>query len=227
MAIALDPLPFEYNALEPHVSEETMQFHHDKHHKKYVDTLNGLIAGTSFENMALPEIIAATAPKNTPAQFAVYDQDDEDGLSPDSDALRQMIFDNAAQAWNHGFYWQCIKPGGADIPADLKKALNDSFGSVDAFKKQFRKAAGEQFGSGWAWLVAGPNGLGIVKTGNADTPLAHKLTPLLTVDVWEHAYYLDYQNKRPDYLDVFTNKLINWNFVARNWQATTHGANAA
>jgi Fe-Mn family superoxide dismutase len=194
-AITLPPLPYEQNALQPVISADTLSFHYGKHHKTYVDTLNKLITGTEFSDMLLEKIVRATAGQ------------------PDETA----IFHNAAQAWNHAFYWKSLKPsGGGDPPAVLKRLMEASFGSVEACKKELQQAAVEQFGSGWAWLVQDGTKLKIVKTGDADTPLTQGSKPLLTIDVWEHAYYLDYQNRRVDYVKALIDKLANWEFAAQN-----------
>jgi Fe-Mn family superoxide dismutase len=193
--ITLPPLPYEQSALQPVISANTLSFHYGKHHKTYVDTLNKLIAGTEFSDMPLEKIVRATA------------------AQPEHTA----IFHNAAQAWNHAFYWRSLKPsGGGEPPAVLKKLMDSSFGSVDACKKELGQAAVEEFGSGWAWLVLDGGKLKILKTGNADTPLAQNSKPLWTIDVWEHAYYLDYQNRRADYVKALIDKLANWQFAAEN-----------
>lgn len=191
----LPPLPFAENALEPVISAKTLGFHYGKHHKGYVDNLNKLTAGTEFAKMPLEEIIAGTAGK----------------------ADKTAIFNNAAQAWNHTFYWRSLSPkGGGEPPAALKQKIEASFGSLDACKKELAAAATAQFGSGWVWLVSDGGKLRVVKTGNADVPLTVGMKPLLTIDVWEHAYYLDYQNRRADHVGVVLDKLINWNFAEEN-----------
>jgi superoxide dismutase, Fe-Mn family len=193
--ISLPALPYPENALDPVISAKTMSFHYGKHHRTYVETTNKLIAGTQFAEMPLEQIVSATAGK----------------------ADRVEIFHNAAQAWNHGFYWQCLKPkGGGEPPAALKQKLEAAFGSVEAFKKEWSKAAVTQFGSGWAWLVLEGDTLKVVKTADADTPMVSGMKPLLTIDVWEHAYYLDYQNKRVDHVNALIDKLTNWEFAAQN-----------
>lgn len=194
-AITLPALPYADNALDPVISANTIGFHYGKHHKAYVDNLNKLIAGTPMADMPLEKIITETVGKD------------------DSNA----IFNNAAQTWNHTFYWNSLKPnGGGEPPAALKAKLKESFGSVDAAKQELQKAATSQFGSGWAWLVKDGDKLKVVKTGNANTPLTDGLKPLVTIDVWEHAYYLDYQNKRADYVTAVLDKLINWEFALKN-----------
>ncbi len=190
MAFELPALPYAKNALEPHISEETLEYHYGKHHNTYVVNLNNLIAGTDFENQSLEDII-----KNS------------DG----------GIFNNAAQVWNHTFYWNCLSPNGGGEPTGaLADAINAKFGSFEQFKKDFSDACITNFGSGWTWLVKNGSGeLEIVKTSNAGCPLTDGLTPLMTCDVWEHAYYIDYRNARPSYVEAFWN-LVNWDFVASN-----------
>jgi superoxide dismutase, Fe-Mn family len=194
--LSLPPLPYAENALEPVISAKTLSFHYGKHHKNYVDTTNKLIAGTELADRPLEDIVTATAGKND----------------------RLNIFNNAAQAWNHQFYWLCLKPqgGGGSPPAALKHKIDESFGSVETFKKEFSSNALAQFGSGWAWLVLEGTRLKVVKTANADTPLMRGAKPLLAIDVWEHAYYLDYQNRRADHVNALIDKLLNWEFAARN-----------
>ncbi|HCU58466.1 MAG TPA: superoxide dismutase [Alphaproteobacteria bacterium] len=186
----LAPLPFSKNALEPYMSEQTLTFHHDKHHQTYVDNLNKLISGTKFEDMSLEEIIKQTA----------------------ENIEYTAIFNNAAQVFNHNFFWSCLAKDGNKRPSEiLAKKIASAFGSYENFEKEFKQAAISQFGSGWAWLAEDKKGeLKIMKTSNADNPIAHGLTPLMTIDVWEHAYYLDHQNRRADFVDVFLKNLINW-----------------
>lgn len=192
---SLPPLPYAENALDPVISANTLSFHYGKHHKAYVDNLNKLIGGTELADSSLEEIIAATA----------------------GNAEKAGIFNNAAQVWNHTFYWNSLSPrGGGKPPSDLGGKIDSSFGSLDACKKELATAATTQFGSGWAWLVQDGDKLKVVKTGNADSPLTKGMKPLLTIDVWEHAYYLDYQNRRPDYVNAVLDKLINWDFALRN-----------
>ena len=192
MAIQLPELPYAKDALSPVISANTLEFHYGKHHRAYVDNANKLIAGTPFEKESLDAIIQKTA----------------------GDAASVGIFNNTAQIWNHSFYWQCLKPGGGGPPTGAVAAkIAAAWGSYDKFAEELKTAGITQFGSGWAWLVSDSGQLKIVKTANADTPIAHGLTPLLTLDVWEHAYYLDYQNRRPDYLTAVIDKLINWDFV--------------
>ncbi|MBV9697551.1 MAG: superoxide dismutase [Gammaproteobacteria bacterium] len=191
----LPPLPYELGALEPVISANTLSYHYGKHHRAYVDKLNELVQGTEFADLTLEALVLRTAGK------------------PE----HQQIFNNAAQAWNHTFYWHCLVPRSTEaIPATLARKINDSFGDVANFKREFAKAANEQFASGWAWLVSDGSGLHILKTGNGDDPLPKHLRPLLTIDVWEHAYYLDYQNRRPDYVQAVIERLLNWEFAAAN-----------
>lgn len=191
----LPPLPYADNALDPVISANTLSFHYGKHHKTYVDNLNKLVAGTELADLSLEKVIAATA----------------------GQADKAGIFNNAAQIWNHTFYWNSLSPkGGGEPPAALKRKIEGSFDTVEACKKELATAATTQFGSGWAWLVQDGDKLKVVKTSNADLPLISGLKPLLTIDVWEHAYYLDYQNRRVDYVSAVLDKLINWGFAADN-----------
>ncbi|MAN73173.1 MAG: superoxide dismutase [Fe] [Henriciella sp.] len=196
MAFELPPLPYSRDALSPHISEETLNYHYGKHHQKYVDNLNGLIKDTPHADAPLEKII-------------------KDASGDDSKA---GLFNNAAQVWNHTFYWHSMKPGGGGKPSGtIAKKIDEDFGSYEDFAKEFKAAGGGQFGSGWAWLVLKDGKLGIRKTPNAETPVTEDgATPLLTMDVWEHAYYLDYQNARPDYMQAFLDNLINWDFVNQN-----------
>jgi superoxide dismutase, Fe-Mn family len=188
----LPALPYALNALEPYISEKTMSFHYGKHHQTYVDNLNKLVAGTPWAGQPLETIIKESAGADDKA----------------------AIFNNAAQTWNHSFFWKNMKPGGGGTPTGrLLEMINKSFGSVDEFKKAFSAAALAQFGSGWVWLVQEGDTLKVVKTSNADNPVAHGQTTLLACDVWEHAYYLDYQNKRKDYVEAFLEHLVNWEFA--------------
>ncbi|WP_094554818.1 superoxide dismutase [Synechococcus sp. 1G10] len=198
MAHTLPALPYEINALEPHISQNTLEFHHGKHHAAYVTNLNKLIEGTDLDGQSLEDVITSVA----------------------GDSSKAGVFNNAAQVWNHSFYWQCMKPGGGGQPSGaLAEKINADFGSFEAFVEQFKTAGATQFGSGWAWLILDGGTLKITKTANADLPLAHGQKALLTMDVWEHAYYLDYQNRRPDYMTTFLEKLVNWDFVAANLAA--------
>ncbi len=190
MAFELPPLPYAMDALAPHISQETLEYHYGKHHQTYVTNLNKLIEGTEDETSSLEEIIKKA----------------EGGL-----------FNNAAQVWNHSFYWGCMSPTGGGAPTgEVAEKINSAFGSYDSFREDFAKAATTQFGSGWAWLVDNDGTLEIMQTSNADLPLKHSVKALLTIDVWEHAYYIDYRNARPKYIDTFMDSLLNWDFVAAN-----------
>jgi superoxide dismutase, Fe-Mn family len=192
----LPPLPYADNALDPVISATTLGFHYGKHHQTYVDNLNKLLDGEpSLEALSLEAIVQETH----------------------GNAERADVFDNAAQVWNHTFYWHSMHPKGGGAPhGKLKERIDAELGGVDGFRKAFRQAALGQFGSGWAWLVDDGGKLGVVHTANALTPLAQGVRPLLTLDVWEHAYYLDYQNRRADYVDAWLDKLVNWDFAADN-----------
>jgi len=195
MPFELPKLPYPSVALEPHMSGRTLEFHHGKHHKAYVDTLNTLIAGTPFEKQTLEEIIKATH----------------------GDEKNAKIYNNAAQVWNHTFFWNSMKPQGGGTPGgEVARLLNQNFGTLAGFKTKFKEAALAQFGSGWVWLVVKDSKLEIVKTSNAICPLAMGQKPVLTCDVWEHAYYLDYQNRRGDMVQTFLDHLANWEFAAKN-----------
>ncbi len=197
MAYELPALPYDYTALEPHISKNTLEFHHDKHHAGYVNKYNAAVEGTDLANKPIEEVIKAVA----------------------GDPAKTGIFNNAAQAWNHSFYWQSMKPNGGGTPSGaLADKINADFGSFDKFVEEFKAAGAGQFGSGWAWLVLDNGTLKVTKTLNAENPMTSGQTPLLTMDVWEHAYYLDYQNRRPDYINSFVSNLINWDFVAENFQ---------
>jgi len=189
------PLPYAEDALAPVISANTLSFHYGKHHKTYVDTLNKLTAGTEYESMPLEKIITETAGK----------------------ADKMAIFNNAGQTWNHTFYWNCLAKGGGGKPSGrIAQMIDSDLGGYDNFKKEFANACVTQFGSGWGWLVLDGGKLAIVKTPNADVPLTKGQKPVLTIDVWEHAYYLDYQNKRVDYANAVIDKLLNWSFAERN-----------
>jgi Fe-Mn family superoxide dismutase len=193
--LTLPPLPFAEGALAQVISPQTIGFHYGKHHAGYVTNLAKLVAGTALAGQSLEEVIRSTA----------------------GQADKATLFNNAAQVWNHNFYWQSLNPkGGGEPSAALKTKIEESFGSVDACKKELAAAAATQFGSGWAWLVQDGGKLSVMKTGNAETPITKGLNPLLTLDVWEHAYYLDYQNRRADYISALLDKLINWEFAAAN-----------
>ena len=192
---SLPPLPYAESALAPTISAQTIGLHYGKHHKTYVDTLNKLVTGTELADQSLEDIIKTTA----------------------GNADKAQIFNNAGQVWNHNFYWRCLGPKAGGKPTGaLEDKLSTAFGSFDKFKKEFADAAVAQFGSGWAWVVSDNGTLKVVKTGNAESPLIKGQTPLLTIDVWEHSYYLDYQNKRADYVKAIIEKLLNWDFLAEN-----------
>lgn len=197
MSITLPPLPYDKNALEPHISANTLDFHYGKHHQAYVTNLNKLIEATDLASKSLEEIILASA----------------------KDSSKAGIFNNAAQVWNHTFYWNSMKKSGGGKPSgELAAKIDADFGSFDKFAEEFKNAGATQFGSGWAWLVLENGKLKVTKTPNADLPMAHGQVALMTADVWEHAYYLDYQNRRPDYLSTFLSNLINWDFAAENFK---------
>lgn len=194
MTHTLPALPYAFEALEPHLSANTLNFHYGKHHQAYVTNLNNLLGDTPDAKLSLEEIIKKShTDKNV------------------------GVFNNAAQIWNHTFYWHGMKPKGGGKPqGELLSRIEKDFGSFEEFRGQFKQAALTQFGSGWAWLILKGDKLEIMKTGNADLPLVHGHKALLTIDVWEHAYYLDFQNRRPDYVDTFLDHLVNWEFVAKN-----------
>jgi len=197
MSIEFPELPYALDALEPHISARTLEFHHGKHHKAYVDKLNAAIKGSNYETERLENIIESS-----------------------HDAGDSAVFNNAAQVWNHTFLWNSMSSTGGGEPGGvLLAAIEKKFGSYSGFREAFKAAAMGQFGSGWAWLVRTNGGVDIVTTGNADTPLVHGTTALLTLDVWEHAYYLDFQNRRDAYIDTFLDSLINWEFAAANYKA--------
>lgn len=193
MPFHLPDLPFPKDSLKPYMSEETLEYHHGKHHQAYVNNLNNLIAGTEFENMSLEEIIIKSS---------------------------GPIFNNASQTWNHTFFWNCLSPNGGGVPkGELLKEIEKNFGSFEEFKKQFSNAAVSLFGSGWVWLVNKAKGnLEIIQTSNAGNPLTLGLKPLLIIDVWEHAYYIDYRNARPKFVEAFW-EIVNWDFVLQNLQS--------
>ncbi|WP_334310444.1 superoxide dismutase [Spirulina sp. CS-785/01] len=196
MAYTLPDLPYDYTALEPHISKSTLEFHHDKHHAAYVKKYNAAIEGTEYANQPIEEVLKAVA----------------------GDTNKTGIFNNGAQAWNHSFYWNSMKPNGGGKPSgELANKINTDFGNFDQFVEAFKAAGTGRFGSGWAWLVLDGGTLKVVNTLNAGNPITQGQTPLLTMDVWEHAYYLDYQNQRAAYIDAFVNNLINWDFVAQNF----------
>lgn len=193
MAFELPPLPYAHDALQPHMSKETLEYHHDKHHKTYVDNLNKLVPGTEYEGKDLESIIKKSS---------------------------GPVFNNAAQVWNHTFFWNCLSPKGGGKPSGpLAEAIMADFGTFEAFKEKFSDTSIKQFASGWGWLVKNKAGkLEILSTSNAGNPMTDGHTPLMTCDVWEHAYYIDYRNKRPDFLASFWN-LVNWDFISKNYQA--------
>lgn len=192
MAYELPDLPYAYDALDPYISAKTLEFHHDKHHAAYVTNYNKMVEEAGMADKSIEEVIKT-----------VY-----------NDSSKGGIFNNGAQAWNHTFFWNSMKPGGGGAPTGaVAEKINSDLGGYEQFKEAFKKAAATQFGSGWAWLVLDNGTLKIVNSPNAVNPIALGQTPLLTLDVWEHAYYLDYQNKRPDFIDAFINNLINWDFV--------------
>ncbi len=202
--ISLPELPYAKNALEPYISAETLEFHHDKHHAAYVNKLNELLPASGLAGQSLEEIIVASA----------------------KDDSKAGLFNQAAQVWNHTFYWNCLTAnGGGEPTGELKAKIEEDFGSYAKFREEFKNAAIAQFGSGWAWLVADSVGgkLSIMKTANADTPLAHGKVAVLTCDVWEHAYYIDYRNRRPDYVDTFLDKLVNWEYANAKYQGLPAG----
>ena len=192
MAFELPDLPYDYEALAPYMSAKTLHLHHDKHHQAYVTNLNNLIEGTEFAGKSLEDIVTGSY----------------------GDPAKQGIFNNAGQHWNHNLFWRIMKKGGGGNPGgELAKRIDDAFGSFEAFKEQFKTAGVTQFGSGWAWLAVQGDQLKIMKTPNGENPLVHGMRPILGVDVWEHAYYVDYENRRPEYLAAFLNSLVNWEEV--------------
>jgi len=193
MAFELPPLPYAQDALEPYCSANTLSFHHGKHHQAYVSKLNELIEGTDDAGKSLEEIIRSSS---------------------------GGLFNQAAQVWNHTFFWNSMKPAGGGAPSGaLADAIDSAFGSLDKFKEEFKAKGIGQFGSGWVWLVAEGDNLKVIGTANAETPITSGLTPILTCDVWEHAYYLDYQNRRPDFIQAFLDHLANWDFAAENFES--------
>jgi len=200
MAFVLPSLPYAKNALAPYISEQTVEFHYGKHHAGYVNNLNKLVENTELADASLEEVVKAVA----------------------GDASKAGIFNNAAQVWNHTFYWNSMKPNGGGMPTGaLAAKIDNDFGSYEKFKETFKNAGVGQFGSGWAWLVLDGNTLKVTKTANADLPIVHGQVPLLTMDVWEHAYYLDYQNRRPDYAQTWLDSLVNWDFASENFAKAT------
>ncbi len=201
MSIEFTDLPYPKDALEPLVSARTLEFHYGKHHKAYVDKLNAAIDGTDYDSLTLEEVVRRSLAEG-----------------------KGGIFNNAAQVWNHEFLWKSMSPSATEPSAALAAAIENAFGGMDGFREAFKAAALGQFGSGWVWLVATGEDLEIRTTGNADTPLTDDVVPLLTLDVWEHAYYLDFQNERNRYIDAFLDSLINWDFAASNLAAEKRAA---
>ncbi len=198
MAFELTALPYDYNALVPFMSPQTFEFHHDKHHAGYVTNLNKMVQDTELADKSLEEVIQATF----------------------KDPAKAGVFNNAAQVWNHTFYWNSMKPSGGGTPTGpIADLINTAFGSFEKFKEEFKNAGVTQFGSGWAWLILDNGTLKVTKTSNAENPIAHGQKALLTMDVWEHAYYLDYQNRRPDFAQAFLDHMVNWDFAAQNLAA--------
>jgi Fe-Mn family superoxide dismutase len=205
MQITLPQLPYPYDALEPHISRTTLEVHHGKHHRAYVEKVKTLAKEVHLADQPLERIIQQTAGQDT----------------------HRALFNNAAQAWNHAFYWRCLRPKGGGAPdGEIARRIDTDLDGYNAFAAQFAAAASGQFGSGWAWLVVDRDQLKVTQTANADTPLAHGQTPLLTIDVWEHAYYLDYQNRRADYVAAVLEHLVNWDFASRNLARHRAAANA-
>jgi Fe-Mn family superoxide dismutase len=206
MIFKLPDLPFPQDSLMPHMSAKTLSFHHGKHHKSYVDKLNAAVEGTAFADMKLEEIVQKTA----------------------NDPTQKGIFNNAAQHWNHSFFWSCLTPDGGGKPeGKLARQIDADFGSYDKFKKAFSDVAAGQFGSGWAWLVVDGGKLKVTATANAELPLMFGQNALLTCDVWEHAYYLDYQNRRPDFVEAFLNSMVNWSFAGERFANQGEGNSTA
>lgn len=202
MTFTLSDLPYSRTALEPHVSRDTLDLHHGKHHRGYVEKLNKAIAGTRYEGMGIEDIITKARDESDTA-----------------------IYNNAAQSWNHAFLWHSMSPdGGGEPGSELQQAIVGSFNDMDQFRSRFKSAALSQFGSGWAWLVRDGDELRVITTSNADTPIIDGMRPLLTLDVWEHAYYLDYQNERDRYIDTFLRELVNWEFAAMNFEVAKKAA---
>jgi Fe-Mn family superoxide dismutase len=198
MAYQQPALPWAEDALEPHLSAKTISFHYGKHHAAYVTNYNNLVGGTPLDAMPIEDVIAETA----------------------GDSSRIGVFNNGAQAWNHSFYWNCLTPNGGGKPSgELAEAIEKDFGGYDTFREELKNAAATQFGSGWAWLVVEDGRLKVMKTANAETPMTMGMKPILTIDVWEHAYYLDYQNRRPDYTAAVIDSLLNWEFAEKNYKA--------
>lgn len=197
MSFNLPDLPYAYDALQPYTSKETLEYHHDKHHQAYVTTGNTLLKGSEFEGKSLEDVIRGSFGKNV------------------------ALFNNAGQHYNHALFWKCMKPnGGGAVPGKIEKAIVSDLGSLDKFKQDFLQAGTTQFGSGWAWLAVKDGKLVVSKTSNAENPLVHGATPILVVDVWEHSYYIDYRNRRADYLKTFIDHLVNWDTVLELYEKT-------
>ena len=195
MSFVLDPLPYAYDALAPHISAETLEFHHDKHHAAYVNNANNLIKGTEWEGQSIEQVITGSYGKNAP------------------------VFNNVAQIYNHAEFWKYLKKdGGGAVPAKVEKALVESFGSVEKALEELAQAGVTQFGSGWAWLAVKDGKVAVSKTPNAENPLIHGASPILTIDVWEHAYYIDYRNSRPDFIKTVISNLVNWEYVEAQFE---------
>jgi Fe-Mn family superoxide dismutase len=190
MSFSLPDLPYAHDALAPHMSRETLEYHHDKHHQAYVTALNNLVKGTEFEGKSLEEVVTGSYGKN------------------------QAIFNNAGQHYNHTHFWKWMKPGGSKIPGELEKAIVADLGSIEKMKEEFVQAGVGQFGSGWCWLAVKDGKITVTKTPNGENPLVHGAKPILGCDVWEHSYYIDYRNRRPDYIKAFLDNLVNWEYVA-------------
>jgi Fe-Mn family superoxide dismutase len=206
MTIQLPPLPYAADALEPYISRKQLELHHDAHHKKYVDTVNSMIEGTPNANKTLEELVRDSAGKSK----------------------MKKLFNNAAQAWNHNFFWLCLTPkDGGKLEGELSDQIDSNFGSYDKLKDAFVKTAAAQFGSGWTWLVSNNGKLEVLSTSNAEIPMGQGVVPLLTCDVWEHAYYLDYQNKREKFVETFLDKLANWSFAGERFDRTRRDAGKA
>lgn len=205
MTFELPPLPYDYEALQPYMSRETLEYHHDKHHKAYVDKGNELIKGTEWEGKSLEDVVRGSYGKNA------------------------ALFNNAGQHYNHIHFWKWMKKGGGGpkLPGSLEKAITESFGSFDKMKEEFIQAGVTQFGSGWCWLAVKDGRIAVMKTPNGENPLVHGATPILGCDVWEHSYYIDYRNKRPDYLKAFVENLVNWEYVAEMFSEATGTKQAA
>jgi Fe-Mn family superoxide dismutase len=205
MSFTLPPLPYSHDALAPYMSRETLEYHHDKHHQAYVDTGNKLLAGSPFEGQSLEQVVTGSYGKNAP------------------------LFNNAGQHYNHMHFWKWMKPGGGGnkLPGDLQKKITDDLGSFDKMKEEFVQAGVGQFGSGWAWLAVKDGKIAVMKTPNGENPLVHGAKPILGCDVWEHSYYIDYRNRRADYIKAFLDHLVNWEYVEEMYKAASSHKAAA